>query len=234
MLGVGRRSPIAEKQDLATIFQAADACCRQSAECGRDRILGFGDGLFVFNELVSQIIALSRLQAADPAGDARTVVVADVVAAAVARTRERAEASGISVSSSVQPGLTLHGDAEQLETALTNLVQNAIAYSERDARVAVSAQETVGEVELRVSDTGIGISEADQKRIFERFYRVDADRSRASGGTGLGLSIVKHIASAHGGDVSVWSRPGQGSTFTLRLPVQSAAGDPAEREEVSR
>ena len=70
--------------------------------------------------------------------------------------------------------------------------------------------------------------------MFERFYRVDADRSRASGGTGLGLSIVKHIASAHGGDVSVWSRPGQGSTFTLRLPVQPAAGDPADRQEVAR
>lgn len=186
------------------------------------------------NELVSQIIALSRLQAADSSGDARRVVVSDVIAAAVSRCREQAEAAGISVSTSVQPGLTLHGDAEQLETALTNLVQNAIAYSECGARVAVSGQETVGEVELRVSDTGIGISDADQKRIFERFYRVDADRSRASGGTGLGLSIVKHIASAHGGDVSVWSRPGQGSTFTLRLPVQPAAGEPADREEVAR
>jgi len=218
---------------ISLLAEAAEAATDDPAAVKHflDKLIAEADRL---NELVSQIIALSRLQAADSSTDARTVVVADVIAAAVSRCREQAEAAGISVSTSVQPGLTLRGDADQLETALTNLVQNAIAYSERGARVAVSGQETVGEVELRVSDTGIGISDADQRRIFERFYRVDADRSRASGGTGLGLSIVKHIASAHGGDVGVWSRPGQGSTFTLRLPVQPAAGDPAEREEVTR
>jgi two-component system sensor histidine kinase SenX3 len=79
-------------------------------------------------------------------------------------------------------------------------------------------------VEIRVSDNGIGISAEDQARIFERFFRVDADRSRASGGTGLGLSIVKHVAAAHGGDVTVWSRLGQGSTFTLRLPAGREGG----------
>ncbi|WP_408647193.1 sensor histidine kinase [Tessaracoccus coleopterorum] len=86
--------------------------------------------------------------------------------------------------------------------------------------VSVAATEKDGDqqVEIKVSDNGIGIKLEDQERIFERFYRVDYGRSRASGGTGLGLSIVRHIAAAHGGTVRVWSRPGQGSTFTLCIP----------------
>ncbi len=171
------------------------------------------------NELVSQIIALSRLQAEDPMLAAHEVDVTGLLEAAVTRCREIAEAGGISVSLSAQPGLCVVGDSEELETAVTNLVQNAIAYSEQGARVAVTSRASGDRVELRVSDNGIGISDADQARIFERFYRVDADRSRASGGTGLGLSIVKHVAHAHGGEVTVWSKLGQGSTFTLRLPA---------------
>lgn len=171
------------------------------------------------NELVSQIIALSRLQAADPMLAAHEVVLADVVEAAVARCHAIAESGGISLSTAAEPGLRVVGDAEQLETAVTNLVQNAVAYSEPGARVAVTTRAAGPKVEIRVSDNGIGISEADQRRIFERFYRVNADRSRASGGTGLGLSIVKHVAQAHGGEVTLWSRLGQGSTFTLTLPA---------------
>lgn len=171
------------------------------------------------NDLVSQIIALSRLQAEDPLLAAHEVDVAELLGASVGRCRAIAEAGGINLSMSAQPGLRVVGDADELETAVTNLVQNAVAYSEPGARVAVSSRASGDRVEIRVSDNGIGISETDQKRIFERFYRVDADRSRASGGTGLGLSIVKHVAQAHGGDVTVWSRLGQGSTFTLRLPA---------------
>jgi two-component system sensor histidine kinase SenX3 len=171
------------------------------------------------NELVSQIIALSRLQAADPMLAAHEVRLAQVVEAAAARCAEIAEAGGITISVQAQPGLQVTGDAEELETAVTNLVQNAVAYSERGARVAVtSGIADDGWAEIRVSDNGIGISADDQVRIFERFFRVDAGRSRASGGTGLGLSIVKHVAVAHGGEVTVWSRVGHGSTFTLRFP----------------
>jgi two-component system, OmpR family, sensor histidine kinase SenX3 len=113
---------------------------------------------------------------------------------------------------------------------VTNLVQNAIAYSEPGARVVVSAHALADDViDLKVSDTGIGISEADLDRVFERFYRVDAGRSRAHGGTGLGLSIVKHVAAAHGGEVTGWSRLGHGSTFTLRLPQYISAAGAAGR-----
>ena len=173
------------------------------------------------NELVSQIIALSRLQSDDPMMTATEVVISQVVDSAVSRCRQLALAGDIAVSVQTQPGLIVVGDPEELETAVTNLVQNAIAYSEPGARVAVtSGVDSDGMVAVRVSDNGIGISQEDQKRIFERFFRVDADRSRASGGTGLGLSIVKHVAVAHGGEVTVWSRAGQGSTFTLRLPIR--------------
>lgn len=178
------------------------------------------------NELVSQIISLSRLQSDDPLLANSQVSVGAVLEAAVGRCEEIAEGRGISLSLQAEPGLQLVGDAQELETAVTNLVQNAIAYSEAGARVAVaSTVDSDGMAAIRVSDNGIGISVEDQSRIFERFFRVDADRSRASGGTGLGLSIVKHVAVAHGGEVSVWSRPGHGSTFTIRLPLAKKRGD---------
>ena len=178
------------------------------------------------NELVSQIIALSRLQAEDPLLAAHDVDVTGLLESSVARCREIADAGGISLSLAAEPGLRVVGDTDELETAVTNLVQNAIAYSETGARVAVTSHGVGDMVEIRVSDNGIGISKADQARVFERFYRVNTDRSRASGGTGLGLSIVKHVANAHGGEVTVWSKLGQGSTFTLRLP-RSQEGAPA-------
>jgi two-component system sensor histidine kinase SenX3 len=103
-----------------------------------------------------------------------------------------------------------------------------VVYSDPGARVVVAAHiQAMSDddyVEMTVSDNGIGIPAAETQRIFERFYRVDYARSRANGGTGLGLSIVKHIAATHGGEVSVWSRPGQGSTFTIRIPAHLSAG----------
>ncbi|MCC6495129.1 MAG: ATP-binding protein [Propionibacteriaceae bacterium] len=172
------------------------------------------------NELVSQIIALSRLQAEDPMLAAQVVSLDEVVEAAIARCAQMAKSRDITVTVGGEHGCEVLGDQSQLEGAVTNLVQNAIAYSEPGARVAVSCQRSPqsGEIEIRVTDNGIGISEADLPRIFERFYRVDYGRSRAHGGTGLGLSIVKHVAAAHGGDVTAWSKPGRGSTFTLKLP----------------
>jgi two-component system sensor histidine kinase SenX3 len=110
------------------------------------------------------------------------------------------------------------GNAEQLIVALGNLVENAVAYSETGGRVAVSARAEDGHVDIAVTDHGVGIPADDIDRIFERFYRVDPARARATGGTGLGLSIVKHVAATHGGQVRVWSVEGEGSTFTVMLP----------------
>jgi two-component system sensor histidine kinase SenX3 len=122
--------------------------------------------------------------------------------------------------------LSVRGSETQLVTALVNLVDNAIAYSPAGTRVAVGTRQRDGAVEVSVSDQGIGIAERDLERVFERFYRADPARSRATGGTGLGLAIVKHIASNHGGGVSVWSVEGSGSTFTLRLPLATPAAEP--------
>ncbi len=169
--------------------------------------------------LVQELIELSRLQGADPLPAPAIVAVDEVVAEAVDRARLAAEAVGITVVSGGERGLKVRGSEAQLVTALLNLVDNAIAYSSSGTRVAVGTRRRDGSVEISVCDQGIGIAERDLERVFERFYRADPARSRATGGTGLGLAIVKHIATNHGGEVSVWSVEGSGSTFTLRLPA---------------
>lgn len=176
------------------------------------------------NDLVTDILALSRLQSAEPFLFTDRVSIDAVIEGSMQRCCALAQSHEISVTTGGETGLSVLGDAQQLETAVTNLIQNAITYSEAGGRVTVTARADGDAIEIKISDNGIGISEANLARIFERFYRVDAGRSRANGGTGLGLSIVKHIAAAHGGDVTAWSRLGQGSSFALRLPLE---GEPA-------
>ena len=174
-------------------------------------------------DLVSQIIELSRLQADNPLVDPDVVDIDEVLAEAVDRRRMDAERNRIALTVAGSSGTRVLGSARQLGVAVGNLVENAIAYSDPGARVVVAAHVQArsddDNVEITVSDNGIGIPSAEVDRIFERFYRVDYARSRANGGTGLGLAIVKHIAAIHGGDVSVWSQVGQGSTFTIGSPA---------------
>ncbi len=176
--------------------------------------------------LVQDVIELSRLQGHDPLEAPTLVSLDDVVAEAVDRSRLTAEARDVTLVSAGVRGLKVMGDSRQLVTAVGNLVDNAVRYGPAGSRVAVSVNEVAGPAgklaELSVTDEGPGIAEAERERIFERFYRVDNARSRDTGGTGLGLSIVKHVAAGHGGEATVWSLEGTGSTFTLRLPV--AAG----------
>jgi two-component system sensor histidine kinase SenX3 len=177
--------------------------------------------------MVQDLIALSRLQSNDPLREAKVVNIDDVVAEAVDTTHLEAEAREIRLEVRGQHGLTVLGDEEQLATALRNLMANAINYSPDHTRITIGVSlDPDGIVELSVADQGIGIPERDLERIFERFYRVDPARSRATGGTGLGLSIVKHVAVNHGGEVRVWSSEGAGSTFTLRLPVHRGEWQP--------
>ncbi|WP_432457677.1 sensor histidine kinase [Cellulomonas iranensis] len=175
--------------------------------------------------LVHEIIELSRLQVAGALEDVEAVGVDDVVAEAVDRARTGADAKQIRIAAGGDRGVTVFGDHNLLVTAVRNLLDNAVAYSPEGTRVSLGVRRRGELVEIAVVDEGVGIAEADQDRVFERFYRVDPARSRDTGGTGLGLSIVKHVAADHGGDVSVWSQPGRGSTFTLRLPVADARGD---------
>jgi len=171
------------------------------------------------SRLVQELLDLSRLQGAEPLPGAAVVPVDSVVEEAVDRTRLVAEAKQIDIVRGGDPGLVVHGSESQLVTAVANLLDNAVAYSPPATRVAVGVHQREDAVEVAVKDEGIGIAAADQSRIFERFYRVDQARSRETGGTGLGLAIVKHVVTNHGGVVTVWSEPGAGSTFTIRLPL---------------
>jgi two-component system sensor histidine kinase SenX3 len=157
--------------------------------------------------------------------------VDDLVAEAVDRCRHQANTKQITMATGTTPDLHIWGNRGQLAAALGNLVENAVNYSPARTRVGIAGRRINAPggdlIEISVTDQGIGISEKDRDRVFERFYRVDPARSRATGGTGLGLSIVKHVAASHGGEVTVWSAEGQGSTFTLRLPEAGIARDRA-------
>ncbi len=180
------------------------------------------------SRLVRELIDLSRLQGAEPMPELAPVDVSAVVAEAVDRTRLAAVAKGIELAVGEQPDLVVLGVEAQLSTAVTNLLANAVTYSPEGTRIAVGTRARSGFAEIAVTDSGIGIPRADRARVFERFYRVDQSRASSTGGTGLGLAIVKHVATNHGGSVSVWSEEGLGSTFTLRIPLAPAAPAPAD------
>ncbi|RBY93033.1 cell wall metabolism sensor histidine kinase WalK [Blastococcus sp. TF02A-30] len=176
--------------------------------------------------LVRELIDLSRLQGGEPLPELLPVDVDRVLAEAVDRTRTAARAKGLEIAVGGQHGLVVRGVEAQLATAVTNLLANAVAYSPEASRIAVAARARSGFAEIAVTDSGIGIPRQDRQRVFERFYRVDQSRASATGGTGLGLAIVKHVASNHGGSVTVWSEEGLGSTFTLRIPLAAPPAEP--------
>lgn len=189
------------------------------------------------SRLVQELLDLSRLQGAEPLPAPTAVPVAEVFADAVDRVRLAAEAANVEVIVAAPGDLLVWGDERSLATALTNLLDNAIAYSPAGTAVGVGAvlraTDDGNEVEISVKDEGYGIPPDDLERVFERFYRVDTARSRATGGTGLGLAIVKHIAGNAGGRVSVWSAEGLGSTFTLHLPTPPEPPAPIDAGEVA-
>ncbi len=170
--------------------------------------------------LVTELLELTRLQGAEPLPDPEPVSVDWVVAEAVDRSRTAAVAKEIDIEVRGQHGLRVFGSDSQLATAVGNLIENAVAYSENGKTVVVTVRGDEDRIEVAVADEGIGIAADEVDRVFERFYRSDRARSRATGGTGLGLAIVKHIATNHGGRVDVSSALGGGSTFTLRLPAR--------------
>ncbi|MCH0561953.1 MULTISPECIES: cell wall metabolism sensor histidine kinase WalK [unclassified Streptomyces] len=183
--------------------------------------------------LVQELIDLSRVQNDDPLEDAEPVGIDELVDEAIDRCRHAAGTKQITMATGGTADLQVRGNRGQLAAALGNLVENAVNYSPARTRVGIAARRVSAPggdmIEIAVTDQGIGISDRDKERIFERFYRVDPARSRATGGTGLGLAIVKHVVASHGGEVTVWSAEGQGSTFTLRLPEAGAARDRAQQ-----
>lgn len=181
--------------------------------------------------LVHEILELSRLQVAGALQEIQVIDVDAVITEAVDRARTGALAKQINLDVGGVSGAQVFGDATMLVQAVRNLLDNAVSYSPPGTHVGVGVRSHDGLVEIAVVDQGIGIPTEEQDRVFERFYRVDPARSRETGGTGLGLSIVKHVAADHGGDVQIWSQPGRGSTFTIRLPK---AASPQEVEEHRR
>ena len=169
--------------------------------------------------LVRDIIELSRLQSTDVIARGGPVSVPSLVADAVDRSHIVAEEKDIQISTRIEEVPEVYGDAELLGIAVQNLVENAVRYSPEHTKVDIWVHRVADQLLVEVADQGVGIPEDEQKRIFERFYRVDPARSRQTGGTGLGLSIVKHVMTQHGGSVTVRSMPQEGSTFTLALPL---------------
>lgn len=198
----------------------------------------FGEKVLVeatrLGDMVSELIELSRLQGAERLPDMGAVDVDTVVSEAISRHKVPADNADITVCTDEPSGLKMLGEQALLVTALANLVSNAIAYSPRGSLVSISRRRRGENIEIAVTDRGIGIDRKDQERVFERFFRADKARSRATGGTGLGLAIVKHVAANHNGTIGLWSQLGTGSTFTLSIPAYDAECEqpdqPPERE----
>jgi len=186
--------------------------------------------------MIGELIELSRLQGAERLPDLVMVDVDTVVQEAISRYKVAADSADITVSTDDPTGFEVLGDQPLLVTAVANLISNAIAYSPDGSTVSISRRRRHNDIEIAVTDRGIGIAMADQERVFERFFRVDKARSRLTGGTGLGLAIVKHVAANHNGSIRLWSRPGTGSTFTLSIPayhddVENAGGHVGQEED---
>lgn len=175
--------------------------------------------------IIEDLLTLSRLdQSSEDYDMPRTeTALEDVIQAAMLDCAAKADTRGVCIIPTCTPHLQAFVNAPLLEQAVANLLDNAITYSKPESQVWVSAQHDADCLLIAVRDAGMGIGREHLDRIFERFYRVDKARSRDQGGTGLGLAIVKHIAQVHGGEVTVASTVGQGSTFTMRLPWRAKA-----------
>lgn len=179
--------------------------------------------------IVADLLELSRLEAEGFSPQIQPLEVPALIGELAAEWSPRAEARGLVLAAEAEPGLTLRADLDLLLQALGNLIENAVKYCPPGARVRLTATAAADAVVFTVADTGPGIPYDDQPRVFERFYRVDKGRARATGGTGLGLSIVKHVAEAHGGRVDLESNPGAGTSFRLTIPQSSDSSQVAAR-----
>lgn len=183
------------------------------------------------SDLITELISLSKLQGAEALPEMEPVSVDAVIDEAIARNQLAAENHKMTLTRGKRSGVYVNGDKSLLVTAVSNLVSNAIHYSSESMPVSLTQKIVDSDViQIRVTDRGIGIDAEDQKRVFERFFRVDKARSRSTGGTGLGLAIVKHVVANHGGNIRLWSKPGTGSTFTVELPIYRPedSADPAD------
>jgi two-component system phosphate regulon sensor histidine kinase PhoR len=169
--------------------------------------------------LTDDLLRLSQIEAGQLPMESRPVRVSDFIDPCLETTRLGAAPKSILLEVDYDRNLAVKGDLNALQEILQNLLDNAVRYTLPGGTITVTAIAGDGKIMISISDTGIGIPKADQERIFERFYRVDAARSRESGGTGLGLSVAKHLVEAQGGYIEVQSEVGRGSTFSVILPT---------------
>ena len=213
------------KTPIGAVSLLAEALVSASDE--PEQVKRFAKRLTIESERLSritqEIIELSRLQATDALAKPELVQIDQVVATATDQNRVPADARRITLASGGDKHATVFGDETLLSVALHNLIANAIQYSPDGSRIGIGVSHRDGVVEIAVTDQGVGIPEDELDRVFERFFRADPARSRNTGGSGLGLAIVKHAIQNHGGDIRVWSQPGRGSTFTVRLPSAEAS-----------
>jgi signal transduction histidine kinase len=209
------KSPVASLQALAEAIRQAVGDDRVAAERFSERLVFEAERL---GRLIADLLDLSRVE--DPANISTTAIdLSSVARKVLEETGPAARAKRLTVTAQVSSDTWVRGDEQQLELLVRNLLDNAVRYTQEAGSVWVDVFREGDEVLVRVADNGLGIPLQAQARVFERFYRVDKDRSRERGGTGLGLSIVKHVAELHGGHVSLQSELGEGSTFTARLPA---------------
>lgn len=194
---------LSQEDDLEIIHRLSEKMVDEAIRVGRT---------------IDDLLELSRIEFGGEAVKDE-VDAAVILSESISRAAPLASLHSIKIAMAELPSpLKVVGDRRQLVSAIGNLVENAVKYSESGSSVEVSARPDGDSVEFAVTDFGLGIPARDLDRVFERFYRVDRARSRDTGGTGLGLAIVRHVANNHGGDVSVTSIEGEGSTFSLKIP----------------
>lgn len=214
------------KTPIASVGLLAEAL--QEAADDPDMVRHFAESLsneaHRLGAITREIIELSRLQAEGALAEFEPVTVEKLVNKAVDQNRVVAKSRNIKLAAGGDLDAIIYGDEDRLVVALNNLIANAVHYSPDNSQVGIGAVRRNSFIEIAVTDQGIGMTKEEAERVFERFYRTDQARSRSTGGSGLGLSIVKHIVSNHGGDIRVWSSPGKGSTFTIRIPEAANSG----------
>jgi two-component system sensor histidine kinase SenX3 len=209
------KTPVASLKTLVEAIQGSTATDPDATERFTGQLSNETDRLAA---LIDDLMDLSRVE--DPAAmKLGEVDLSEVVTREVKEVEDPARDAGIALDPSIAERVRVRGDERHLELMVRNLLSNAVRYTLAGGRVSVTLGTDGGRAALTVRDTGIGIPLQAQARVFERFYRVDQDRARASGGTGLGLSIVKNVAESHGGTVALTSELDEGSTFTVVLPL---------------
>jgi two-component system phosphate regulon sensor histidine kinase PhoR len=209
------RTPLASLKLLTETLQEG---ALEDLPAARKFLIQMENEIDNLTQLVRELLELSRIESGRVPLERKAIAPCDVVSPAVERMEIQANRAGLQVKFECPTDMPdIYADPDRVEQVLVNLLHNAIKFTPPGGMITVSAYHDPGRVVFRVSDSGVGIAQADLERIFERFYK--SDRARSSGGTGLGLSIARHIIESHGGKIWAESTPGSGSIFFFSIPT---------------